>query len=158
MDPRRNNWITMTQPADEIAHRCAEVIWAMDKTSQALGMTLAGVGPGRSELGMLVRDDMVNAHGTCHGGYIFTLADSAFSYAAGSHDERTVAQHCTITYVAPAACGSVLTARAVEVSRAGRSGIYDITVTDADGTLIAVFRGNSRTIGGPIITGQDAST
>ena len=148
----------MTQPADEIARRCAEAIWARDKTSQTLGMALVSVGPGRAELSMVVGDGMVNAHGTCHGGYIFTLADSAFSYAAGSHDERTVAQHCSITYVAPAACGSVLTARAVEVSRVGRSGIYDITVKDADGTLIAVFRGNSRTIGGSVITGQDAST
>ena len=95
---------------------------------------------------------MTNGHGTCHGGFIFTLADLAFAFACNTYDERTVAQHAQITFIAPAKAGDRLIARAVERSRTGRSGIYDITVTIETGQQIAEFRGHSRTVGGSIVT------
>ncbi len=94
---------------------------------------------------------MTNGHGTCHGGFIFTLADSAFAFACNTYDERTVAQHAQITFIAPAMAGDTLVASAIERSRTGRSGIYDITVMREDGQQIAEFRGHSRTVGGAII-------
>ncbi len=100
---------------------------------------------------MTVRADMTNGHGTCHGGFIFTLADSAFAFACNTYDERTVAQHAQITFIAPAMAGDKLVASAIERSRTGRSGIYDITVTREDGQQIAEFRGHSRTVGGAIV-------
>lgn len=117
-------------------------------------MTLVAVRAGHAVMSMTVRDDMVNGHGTCHGGYMFTLADSAFAYACNSYDERAVAQHCSVTFIAPAMRGDILTAEAREVSRTGRSGIYDVTITGAQGKRIAEFRGHSRTIGGAIINGE----
>ena len=102
---------------------------------------------------MTIRPDMTNGHGICHGGFIFTLADSAFAFACNSYDERTVAQHCAVTFIAPAKLGDVLTAHAVEVSRTGRSGIYDITVTNGAGAVVAEFRGHSRTISGSLLEG-----
>jgi acyl-CoA thioesterase len=96
---------------------------------------------------------MVNGHNVCHGGFIFTLADSAFAFACNTYNERTVAQHCDITFVNPAKLGDHLVARAVERTRAGRSGIYDITVTRDEGFVIAEFRGLSRTIGGELVPG-----
>jgi acyl-CoA thioesterase len=100
---------------------------------------------------MTVTDRMVNGHDLCHGGFIFTLADSAFAFACNTYNQRTVAQHCAVTFLTPGRLGDRLTARAVEVSRRGRSGIYDITVTRADGTVIAEFRGHSRTIEGELV-------
>jgi acyl-CoA thioesterase len=93
---------------------------------------------------------MTNGHGMCHGGYIFTLADSAFAFACNSHNTRTVAQHCAVTFIAPGRLGDVLTATAAEISRTGRSGITDVTVTNQAGETIAVFRGHSRSLGGAI--------
>jgi acyl-CoA thioesterase len=97
---------------------------------------------------MTVADYMTNGHRICHGGYIFTLADSTFAFACNGYNQRVVAQHCNITYVAPAYEGDRLTAVGRELSRFGRSGIYDITVTREDGALIAQFRGHSRTVKG----------
>lgn len=142
----------MTNTADDIASKCAEALWQDDNATRALGMTLLGVRAGHAVLSMPVRDDMTNGHGTCHGGFIFTLADSAFAFACNTYDERTVAQHCSVTFIAPAMRGDVLTAEGREVSRTGRSGIYDITVTNAEGKRVAEFRGHSRTIGGAIIS------
>jgi acyl-CoA thioesterase len=133
---------------EAIARACADVMWADDAASQGLGMTLDAVGPGTATLSMTVTPAMVNGHDICHGGFVFTLADSAFAFACNAYDQRAVAQHCTITYLAPARRGDILTARAVEVRRAGRSGIYDIAVTRADGAVIAEFRGHSRTVKG----------
>jgi acyl-CoA thioesterase len=100
---------------------------------------------------MLVREDMVNGHALCHGGYIFTLADSAFAFACNTYGQRTVAQHCAVTFLAPARLGERLVATAAERFREGRSGIYDITVEDATGRRIAEFRGHSRTIAGALL-------
>ncbi|MGB8621688.1 MAG: hydroxyphenylacetyl-CoA thioesterase PaaI [Paracoccaceae bacterium] len=132
----------------DIAARAAAAMWAEDGASQALGMHLADVGPGTATMTMKVRADMLNGHGTCHGGFMFTLADSTFAFACNSYNKKTVAQHCSITYHAPAFEGDLLTANGSEVSRAGRSGLYDIAVTNQDGALIASFRGHSRTIAG----------
>ena len=100
---------------------------------------------------MQVRPDMLNGHAICHGGMIFTLADTAFAYACNSRDASTVAQNCTVSFLAPGGLDDILTAEAREVSRAGRSGIYDVSVRRQDGKTIAEFRGLSRTIGGSIL-------
>jgi acyl-CoA thioesterase len=137
-----------------IAEACAGAMWAEDRASQGLGMTIEHVAPGEAALSMTIREDMTNGHGICHGGYMFTLADSAFAFACNTYDQRTVAQHCAVTFLRPARLGDRLTARAVERSRTGRSGIYDVTVTDGAGEVIAEFRGHSRTISGALLGGD----
>jgi acyl-CoA thioesterase len=137
--------------ADALARRCADAMWAEDTATQALGMELSEVAAGRATMAMIVAPHMVNGHGLCHGGYIFTLADSAFAFACNGYNQRTVAQHCTITFLTSARLGDRLSARAVERARTGRSGIYDISVTRSDGTVIAEFRGHSRTIEGALL-------
>jgi acyl-CoA thioesterase len=112
-------------------------------------MKLETVGPGRATMSMVVRKDHLNGHGSCHGGVIFTLADSAFAFACNSHNKVTVAQQCSVAFLAPGRAGDRLTATAIEVTLAGRSAIYDVTVARQDGTVtIAEFRGLSRTISG----------
>ena len=113
-------------------------------------MELVEVAPGRATLAMTLSDAMLNGHDIAHGGFIFTLADSAFAFACNSYGERTVAVHCSISFIKPAARGDRLIATAREVSRVGRSGIYDVSIS-ANGTVIAEFRGHSRTIGGSIV-------
>lgn len=147
----------MTEAADRpavdretLAREAAAAMWAEDNASRALGMALVEAGPGRAVLTMTVTAAMTNGHGMCHGGYIFTLADSAFAFACNSHNTRTVAQHCAVTFIAPGRLGDVLTATAAEISRTGRSGITDVTVTNQAGETIAVFRGHSRSLGGAI--------
>ncbi|WP_306141674.1 hydroxyphenylacetyl-CoA thioesterase PaaI [Roseibium sp. MMSF_3412] len=132
--------------AQELAEACARIMWEDDNASQALGMELVRIAPGEADMRMIVTKAMTNGHGNMHGGYLFTLADSAFAFACNTYNQVTVAQHCSITYVKPGALADVLTARAREVSRQGRSGIYDISLTREDGTVIAEFRGHSRTI------------
>jgi acyl-CoA thioesterase len=136
-----------------IARACAEAMWAEDAASRGLGMQLVAVEPGHAVLTMTVTAAMVNGHDLCHGGYIFTLADSAFAFACNTYNQRTVAQHCAITFVNSARRGDRLVAQAVERQRAGRSGIYDVTVTREEGFVIAEFRGHSRTIEGEIVPG-----
>ncbi len=134
-----------------LAKACADAMWAGDKASQTLGMQIVDVGPGRATLTMTIRDDMTNGHGMCHGGLIFSLADSAFAFACNSYNQNAVAQHCSVTFLRPGQRGDVLTAVAVERSRSGRSGIYDITVTGGDGRVVAEFRGHSRMIEGSLV-------
>lgn len=136
---------------EEIARRSADAMWAEDNASRGLGMTIEAVGPGSAALSMIVRPEMVNGHGLCHGGFIFTLADSAFAFACNSRGQRHVAQHCQVTFVAPGRLGMRLTAVAQERQRAERSGIYDITVRDEAGSVIAEFRGHSRAIQGSLV-------
>jgi acyl-CoA thioesterase len=143
--------------AQALAQACADAMWAEDHASRGLGMQLLSVAPGRAELRMTVTESMVNGHDICHGGLIFTLADSGFAYACNTYNQRTVAQHCAVTFLRSAKRGDQLTARAVERQRQGRSGIYDITVTRADGTVIAEFRGHSRTIEGEIVPNASAA-
>jgi acyl-CoA thioesterase len=139
----------MTRAAGEIACLSAEAMWAADKACQELGIELLEVGPGRARLAMTVSERMVNGHGLCHGGYIFLLADSAFAYACNAHGTFAVAQHCAVTFVAPGRLGMRLVAEATERQRGERSGIYDVAVRDAaSGTVLAEFRGHSRTLPG----------
>lgn len=132
----------------EIAEASAKAMWNGDSASQRLGMTLDHVAPGEATLSMTMTDAMSNGHGNCHGGYIFTLADSAFAFACNSYNDVVVGQHCSISYLNPVRIGDRLTATAREVSRRGRSGIYDIRITNQDGVHVAEFRGHSRTVKG----------
>ena len=143
--------------AEQLAKACADAMWAEDQASRGLGMEIVSVGPGRAELAMTVTGNMVNGHELCHGGFIFTLADSTFAFACNTYNQRTVAQHCAVTFINSGKLGDRLTARGVEVSRRGRSGIYDIAVTRQDGTVIAEFRGHSRTIEGELVPGPGKS-
>jgi acyl-CoA thioesterase len=136
---------------DEIAQACARALWAEDNATQGLGMELVSVGPGRAVIAMTVTKLMTNGHGTCHGGFIFTLADSAFAFACNSHGPRSVAQQCAVTYVAPGRLGMRLIAEGIERQRGERSGITDVTVRDEAGNVIAEFRGHSRTVPGSLL-------
>jgi acyl-CoA thioesterase len=139
----------MPAPADPqaLAEACAAAMWADDTASQGLGMELEAVGPGTARMAMTVRDGMVNGHGMCHGGFIFTLADSAFAFACNSRNAKCLAAQGSISFLRPARLGDRLVATAEERHLAGRSGIYDIRVTDQSGQVIAEFRGHSRAIG-----------
>jgi acyl-CoA thioesterase len=137
--------------AQSLAERVAARMSAADRASRALGMRIESVAPGRAEMTMTVRDDMLNGHAICHGGYIFLLADSTFAFACNSYNRNTVAQGCSIDYLAPARAGDVLRASGIERSRTGRTGVYDIEVTNHHGTTIALFRGKSYRIDGNIV-------
>ncbi len=140
-----------TLSAEALARACADAMWAQDLASQQLGMHIAEVGAGYATLTMTVRADMVNGHGMCHGGYIFTLADSAFAFACNSENFNTVAAGARIEFLAPAKCGEQLTARAVQCVQGRRTGVYDIEVTNEEGRTLALFRGNSHRIGGSLV-------
>jgi acyl-CoA thioesterase len=137
--------------ARALADRVAGAMYARDTATQALGIRVAAVGPGRSELAMPVRADMLNGHDICHGGFIFTLADSAFAYACNSYNLNTVASGCSIDFVAPARPGDVLTAKAHERQLAGRTGVYDVEVANQRGETVALFRGKSYRIKGHLL-------
>lgn len=139
-----------------LARTCADAMWAEDDASKGLGMEIVEIGPGFAKLAMTVRPDMVNGQRIAHGGFIFTLADSAFAFACNSHNDRTVAAQGSISFIRPGKLGDVLTASASEISRSGRSGIYDVRVTAA-GTVIAEFRGHSRSIGGALVPSGTAN-
>jgi acyl-CoA thioesterase len=139
-----------------LARRAADALWAGDGASQGLGMEILEVGPGLAVLAMTIQDSMTNGHGTAHGGYIFTLADSAFAFACNSYGEPAVAAHCAITYLRPGKPGDRLIATACEIARSGRTGIYDVRVACGDQT-IAEFRGHSRIVGGSVMKGDSAA-
>lgn len=136
-----------------LAQRVADAMWSNDGASQALGMRILSVAPGEARLAMTVRRDMLNGHDICHGGFIFTLADSAFAYACNSYNMVTVASGCGIDFLAPAREGDVLTAHAHERSASGRTGVYDIEITNQRGEKIALFRGKSYRIKGHVVEG-----
>ncbi|MGA3003292.1 MAG: hydroxyphenylacetyl-CoA thioesterase PaaI [Acetobacteraceae bacterium] len=139
--------------ADALAQRCADAMWNDDAASRGLGMIRDHIAAGQARLSMLVRPEMVNGHGLCHGGFIFALADSTMAFAASSHGERAVAHHNSITYLRPGRLGEILTAVAEERSRSARSGIYDVRVTgSSDGSVVAEFRGHARLGGGRFFT------
>ena len=142
---------------DDLARACAEAMWREDEASQGLGIEIVDIRAGQATLAMTVQPHMVNGHKIAHGGFIFTLADSAFAYACNSHNERAVASQGNITFVRPGKLGDRLVATAREISRTGRSGIYDVRVT-VDGTAIAELRGHSRTIGGAWVPATDVGT
>ena len=136
--------------AQALAERVAEGMYARDRASQGMGIRIVRVAPGAAELTMTVRGDMVNGHAICHGGFVFTLADSAFAFACNSYNANTVAAGCSIEFLAPSRLGDVLTARAREHTVSGRSGVYDVDVTNQDGATVAVFRGKSARIKGHV--------
>lgn len=138
-----------------LAEACARAMWAEDRASRSLGMVIERVAPGEATLSMTITAAMTNGHGIGHGGYTFTLADSAFAFACNTYDQRTVAQSNAITYLAPVREGDRLTATAREVSRQGRGGIYDVRVVNQNGVRIAEFRGLSRTVKGAILPETD---
>ncbi len=141
--------IEMTE--DEIATKCRDVMWSDDLASQDLGMRVEVTKPGCATASFEVRSSMVNGHGICHGGYIFTLADSAFAFACNTYDRITVAAGASIDFIKPARSGDTLRANAVEASRGGRTGIYDVEVTNQRDEIIAIFRGRSYSTRHPIL-------
>jgi acyl-CoA thioesterase len=132
------------------AELSADAMWADDHASKWFGMEITEVGEGTAALSLTVEKHHCNGHAICHGGVIFSLADSAFAFACNSRNQVTVAQHNTINFIAPGHLGDRLTATAREVSLTGRSGIYDATVKNQDGKVIAEFRGMSRAIRGQL--------
>ena len=132
---------------DDIARACAEAMWKEDDASKGLGMRIVEVKPGQATLSMTVQPHMVNGQRIAHGGFIFTLADSAFAFACNSRNQKSVAAQGDITFIRPGKLGDLLIATAREISRSGRAGIYDVRVTAGD-EVIAEFRGHSRTIAG----------
>jgi acyl-CoA thioesterase len=145
----------MRQPIErdkqQIAERVAGEMFARDSASQSLGMQVKEVRPGYARLTLIVRPDMLNGHAICHGGVIFSLADSAFAFACNSHNQNTVASGCSIDFLAPAKAGDELSAEAVERALLGRIGVYDVTVTNSEGRTIALFRGRSYRVTGEVI-------
>ena len=137
-----------TLTPQQLAEHVRSAMFANDGASQALGMQVTTISPTSATVTMTVRADMLNGHATCHGGFITALADSAFAFACNATNEMTVASGLSIDFLAPGREGDVLTAEGVEVSRAGRTGVYDVTVRNQRGELIAVFRGRSYTMKG----------
>ena len=137
-----------TLTPQQLAEHVRSAMFAHDGASQALGMQVTAISPTSATVTMTVRADMLNGHATCHGGFITALADSAFAFACNAGNEMTVASGLSIDFLAPGREGDVLTAEGVEVSRAGRTGVYDVTVRNQRGELIAVFRGRSYTMKG----------
>ena len=138
----------MPMTPQQLAEACAATLWGPDTCSQWLGMQLEEVRPGYARISMKVRPEFLNGHGICHGGLIATLADSTFAFACNSYDELTVASGFAIDLIAPGRAGDVLTARCHEISKAGRTGVYDTEVTNQRGDRVAVFRGRSYTMKG----------
>jgi len=134
--------------ADSIAQACAQSMWRSDACSQALGMKIIQVGPGFASLSLQVRDDMLNGQRICHGGILFTLADSAFAFACNTYNQFVVAQHCNVSFLQPVYQNECLTAVASERHRAKRSGIYDVVISRGEEDVVAEFRGFSRTVSG----------
>jgi acyl-CoA thioesterase len=139
--------VTATLSSDDLARACAEAMWKEDDASKGLGMEILQIKAGAATLAMTVEPHMVNGHGIAHGGFIFLLADSAFAFACNSHNARAVAAQCNISFIRPGRLGDRLIAVAREISRTGRSGIYDVRITVGE-TAIAELRGHSRTLGG----------
>ena len=143
-----------TRSPQQTAEWVRDGMLANDRVSRGMGMQVIAVAPGQASMTMTVRDDMLNGHDICHGGLIATLADSTFAFACNSHNELTVASGFAIDLLAPGRAGDVLTARCVEVSKAGRTGVYDTDVTNQHGERVAVFRGRSYTMKGkPAVAG-----
>ncbi|HUJ99538.1 MAG TPA: hydroxyphenylacetyl-CoA thioesterase PaaI [Stellaceae bacterium] len=140
------------RPEQRLAEAVGRAMLALDEASRALGMVVEEIAPGTARLSMNVRDNMINGHDLCHGGLIFTLADSALAFASNARNQVTVAAAAEIQFVSPARKGETLVAVARERASMGRSGIYDIEVTDrASGRLVALFRGRAHRIEGRIV-------
>lgn len=155
MPEARDDW---DDRPDDLARRCADAMWAGDAASRMLGMSIVSVGAGSATVSMTVREDMINGWGLCHGGLVASLADSAFAVACNSHGTVTVASGFDVTLLESARLGDVLVATAVERALRGRSGLYDVTVTrSSDATVIAEFRGRSRSTGRAVETVSESA-
>ena len=140
--------------AQRVAEATRDAMWRDDRASKALGMEVLAIGPGTATLAMTVREDMLNGHDICHGGLVTTLADSAFAFACNAYNEVTVASGFDVNLVRAAKLGDRLVAVATEVAKAGRTGVYDIAVTNQQGEAVAAFRGRSYTMKGkPVVEG-----
>jgi acyl-CoA thioesterase len=146
-----SNPIDARTEAQALAEAVAAAMYGRDTASHSLGMIIDAIAPGYARMSMPVRADMLNGHQTCHGGFIFSLADSAFAFACNSHNQVTVGASCTIDYLSPGREGDILSATAVEQALAGKSAIYDVKVSNQDGRTIALFRGKSHRLGGEVI-------
>jgi acyl-CoA thioesterase len=135
----------------ELAAATAKAMMSRDEASRSLGMHIVEVAPGYAKLTMQVRPDMINGHQTCHGGFIFALADSAFAFSCNSYNFNTVASGCSIEYLVPGRAGDVLTAEAVEQTRSGKTGVYDVTISNQNGIQVALFRGRSHQVKGEVL-------
>jgi acyl-CoA thioesterase len=135
----------------DIAQKCRDTMWTNDLASQDLGIEVEVTAPGKAVATLSVAKNMVNGHDICHGGFIFTLADTAFAFACNTYNRVTVAAGASIEFVRPGRLGDLLTARASEAHRGGRTGIYDITVSNQDDELIAIFRGRSYATREPLL-------
>jgi acyl-CoA thioesterase len=134
-----------------LAELAGKMMYERDPASQALGMALDAIRPGYARMSMAIREAMLNGHGSCHGGYIFMLADSAFAFACNSHNFNTVGAGCTIDYLSPGRAGDVLTAEAVEQALSGKTGVYDVVVSNQEGSKVALFRGKSHRVSGTVV-------
>jgi len=139
----------------ELAQRSAHEMLDADVASRDAGVVLQEVGPGRAVATMTVTGSMLNGHGIAHGAFVFLLADTTFAVACNSYGQRTVAAGCDITYLSPVSAGDVLVAEAVERVRQGRTGLYDVSVRRADGSVVAELRGRSRTVDGTLVPGRE---
>ncbi|MBR9753365.1 MAG: hydroxyphenylacetyl-CoA thioesterase PaaI [Gammaproteobacteria bacterium] len=139
----------------QLSEACAEAMFARDHASQGLGIRIVQIAPGYAELAMTIRQDMVQGHGNCHGGLLFSLADSAFAFACNTYDDATVAAGCSIDYVTAGNLGDDITAIAEERSRRGRTGLYDVTLRNQHGDTVALFRGRSHKIRGNVRSKED---
>jgi acyl-CoA thioesterase len=135
-------------PEQKLAEACAKSMYSHDLASQGLGIEIVEVGPGRAVMVMTVQERMLNGQGICHGGFIFSLADSTFAFACNSYNNKVVASGCKIEYVAPGQLGDRLTATATQCYQRGRSGLYDVVVLNQRGEALAFFRGNARQVKG----------
>ena len=139
---------------EAVAAATREAMWKGDRAAHSMGMVVEAIGPGSATLAMTVREDMLNGHDLCHGGLIATLADGAFAYACNAYNEVTVASGFDVSLIASARLGDRLTARAVEQAKTGRTGLYDVEVTNQRGECIALLRGRSITLQGkPLVEG-----
>jgi len=156
LSPAKSQMIGNNPQDQAFAEAVAEGMYKLDNAARGLGIEITEIRPNFARATMTVRDDMVNSHGICHGGMIFTLADTAFAYACNTANKSTVAMSCSISFIAPGKRSELLTAIAEERARQGRNGIFDITVTGEDGRTVAIFQGNSREIRGESVPGFDA--
>jgi len=149
----REKLVLNTETAElALAEICSEHMHRDDRCSQMLGMTVDEIRPGYARLKMRVREEMLNGHGNCHGGMIFTLADSAFAHACNTRNHVSVAVSCQVEFLVAVTAGEILIAEAIEQFLQGKNGVYDVRVKSSDDTLVALFRGKSRAIGGVLVT------
>lgn len=144
------------QPEGRIARAVAAGMYDNDRAARAAGIKIEDVGPDYARVRMTVREDMLNSHDICHGGFVFLLADTAFAYACNSRNASTLALSCTVSFTKATEVGEVLVAEGRAAHQAGRTGIYDVSVTDEKGDQVALFRGQSYRVRGETVPGLNA--